>query len=163
MGVQFPPGAPLFALRSYERHSQKIECKPKEDMAYEDHDVVVKESSIEGFGLFAKRDFKRGETVLKWNPVKTVNSADFIFKNERRYIHYLENGTKVLMGIPERFVNHSCDANTRAIHNTDVAIRDIYTGEEITTNYSTKGTPFQCTGCGGVHCEYLGSGLYMRI
>ncbi len=31
-------------------------------------DIVVKKSKIIGKGVFAIRDFKKGEVVLKWNP-----------------------------------------------------------------------------------------------
>jgi len=30
-------------------------------------DVLVKRSKIEGKGVFAKRNFKKGEVVIKWN------------------------------------------------------------------------------------------------
>ena len=77
-------------------------------------DIIIKKSSIgqfkNGFGLFTARDFKKGEIVK-------------IF----------------LYPIPERYVNHSDNPNT--IQNFekgyDIALRDIKSGEEITTD-STK-------------------------
>ena len=30
-------------------------------------DVAVKKSKIEGLGVFALRDFKKGEIVIKWD------------------------------------------------------------------------------------------------
>jgi len=32
--------------------------------------VVVKKSKISGKGVFASRDFKKGEIVLRWRPKK---------------------------------------------------------------------------------------------
>ena len=42
---------------------------------------------------------------------------------------------------PERFVNHSCDANTTAKNFCDIAKRNISKGEEITGDYSEELPP----------------------
>jgi len=104
---------------------------------YEDENVVVKESEIEGFGLFAKRDFEIGEVILHWNPKKLTDSdIEKLTEDEKkRYMNTLEDGTKVLMGIPERYVNHSDTPNTKPEGQTDIATRDIQAGEEITSSY----------------------------
>lgn len=125
---------------------------------YEDEHVVVKPSGIEGLGVFAKRDFKKGETVFKWNPLKALTEEELASmpESEKRYVNPLEDGTKVLMNIPERYMNHSCDANTNALGNADVAIRDIKAGEEITADYFTEGAAtemgFSCS-CASEHCR----------
>ena len=57
-----------------------------------------------------------------------------------------------LMQIPERYVNHSCNANTFVKNNSDIAIRDIKKGEEITSNYSdSEPLDFECK-CGSENC-----------
>jgi SET domain-containing protein len=33
-------------------------------------DIIVKKSKINGKSVFAKRDFKKGEVILKWSPKK---------------------------------------------------------------------------------------------
>ena len=33
-------------------------------------DVEVKKSEIHGRGVFAKKDFKKGEVVMRWHPIK---------------------------------------------------------------------------------------------
>lgn len=54
---------------------------------------------------------------------------------------------------PERYVNHSCDPNTKAINNSDVAVRDIKIDEEITSDYTgSVSKSFQCR-CGSKNCR----------
>lgn len=125
-------------------------------MSYEDDEVVVKESPIEGLGVFAKRNFKKGDVIFTWHPesIVTPENRDSIPEYERgRYINILNDGTEVLMGTPERFVNHSCEPNTNAVNNADVAIRDIVMGEEITADYSKEHVRFTCGGCGAQSCK----------
>lgn len=108
---------------------------------YEDESVVVKPSLIEGYGVFAKRLFKTGETVLSWNPQRlSKDEVRTIPEDQRRYLNVLEDGTDVLMQIPERYINHSDIPNTRVVDKTDVAVRDIYEGEEVTSSYTFDNT-----------------------
>lgn len=105
---------------------------------YEDDNFIVKPSPIEGLGLFAKRTFKKGDRVLSWHPKElTEDELKNISSDQKRYLNKLENGTEVLMQIPERYANHSDDPNTRMVGESDVAIRDIQEGEEITSSYSS--------------------------
>lgn len=103
---------------------------------YEDSNVVVKPSLIEGLGVFAKRKFNKGDVVLKWNPRKLLEEEVVsIPSDQRRYVNKLDNGETVLMQIPERFVNSSSEPNTAVIGLADIAISDIGEGDEITSNY----------------------------
>ena len=103
---------------------------------YEDGKLVVKASPIEGLGLFAKRAFRKEETVLRWHP-RRISEEEFrnTPAKERRYLGTLEDGTKVLMQSPERYVNSSSEPNTKTVGESDVAVRDIQAGEEILSNY----------------------------
>lgn len=104
---------------------------------YEDDNVIVKPSTIEGFGLFAKREFKKGEVVLVWHPtILTKEKLNNMPEDQKRYINILENGTSVLMNVPERYVNSSDKPNIHTVGTTDVAVRDIKINEEITSNYT---------------------------
>ena len=113
--------------------------------------IVVKKSKINGKGVFAKRDFKKGEVVLRWNP-KTISKKQFdeLAKIDSRYLLKQEDDY-FLMQSPEKFVNHSCDPNTKAEHGTDVALRDIETGEEITSSYYSN-LERDCN-CGSKKCK----------
>jgi len=90
------------------------------------HDIEIRESGISGRGVFARRHFL--------NPF----DEDYF----------------VLVAEPERHVNHSCANNTRVEHFTDVAIRDILPGEEITSDYRSGGATidFVCR-CGALNCR----------
>jgi len=118
-------------------------------------DVVVKESSIKGRGVFATRTFRKGEKVLQWNLQIVAHPDDIssVPHDEQKYL--APYGSQfVLLQEPERYVNHSCDANTESRNGADVAVRDISAGEEITANYVKEGSPnqdFICK-CGAKVC-----------
>jgi SET domain-containing protein len=75
---------------------------------------------------------------------------------ESKYTSLL-NGTYILMQEPERYINHSCEANTTAKDFCDVARRDIKKGEEITADYredtQAKGE-MKCR-CGSPTCKKI--------
>jgi SET domain-containing protein len=113
-------------------------------------DIVIKKSKISGKGVFAKRDFKKGEIVLKWNPKKlTREKANKLTTKQKHYL-YQEKDKYFLMQLPEKYVNHSCDANTMAKNESDIAVRNIKKGEEITSNYPKVN--FKCN-CGRKKCQ----------
>jgi SET domain-containing protein len=116
-------------------------------------DVVVKKSKIHGNGVFAARDFKKGEIVLRWNPkYLPLSEKDNFSETEKQYIYILEDKIRVMQE-PEKFVNHSCDNNTYVANECDVALQDIKEGEEITANYDNDGiTEFECK-CGTSKCR----------
>jgi len=100
-------------------------------------DVVVKKSKIHGKGVFAARDFEKGETVMEWSSCSVPLTKSQIARlpaDERRYVSY-SGGRYVLFRSPGKYVNHSCSPNTRAINRRDVAVRKIKKGEEITADY----------------------------
>jgi len=118
-------------------------------------DIVIKKSKISGKGVFAAKDFKKGEVVLHWHPkVLKKSELEKLSNKEQHYIEY--SGKKIfLMQAPERFVNHSCDPNTKPKNNCDLAIRDIKKGEEITSKYSSKGLlSFRCN-CKSKKCKKI--------
>ncbi|MDP3728269.1 MAG: SET domain-containing protein-lysine N-methyltransferase [bacterium] len=120
-------------------------------------DVVVKKSSIENLGLFAVRDFKKGEVVLRWDLSHELQKKDIIKlpEKEKKYVSFHE-GKYILIQEPSRYINHSCDANTKAEHFCDIAVRDIKKGEEITADYTEEGDLLGKTvpcHCGSKHCK----------
>lgn len=117
--------------------------------------MLIKKSKIDGSGVFASRDFKAGEIVLKWNVSNkiTKNKIKHISSSDKKYISYFD-GSCFLMQPPERFVNHSCDPNTFPKDFCDIAKRDIKKGEEITTNYLDvcNEINMKCN-CGSKNCK----------
>jgi len=105
--------------------------------------VVIKKSKIgqfdNGKGVFANKDFKKGEMVITYN-LKPLTTKEFdkLPKKEKNFTHK-HFGVIYLYLSPERYVNHSSNPNTLQDlkKGRDVAKKDIKKGEEITTN-STK-------------------------
>lgn len=123
--------------------------------------IGTKKSLIHGQGVYAQRAFKVGEIVVPWENTIEISQAELeaLPGIERRFTD-IQNGKILLVGIPERYVNHSCDANTRPGNLCDIAVRDISSGEEITADYGNffilEGQ-FQCR-CGSKKCRGIISG-----
>jgi hypothetical protein len=69
------------------------------------------------------------------------------------------DGKVVLLGFPDRYVNHSCDPNAYVVYEEEgsflVARRDIPSGDEITCDYNINisgGTAWPCH-CGAPRCS----------
>jgi len=121
-------------------------------------DVEVRESGIQGWGLYALREFSEGETVLNWDLSHVIqhDQLSSLSEDERRYTHPLNESRILIVQAPERYVNHSCGNNTEVRDFRDVAIRPIKVGEEITSNYGTVGAAvqFECL-CGNANCRRI--------
>jgi len=120
------------------------------------NDVVVRESKIHGNGVFANRDFKKGELVIKWETCsRMITEQEFKgLPEEDKNITSYHNGKYVLFSSPGKYLNHSCDSNTKAKDYCDVAVRDIREGEEITCDYILERVPsdFSCN-CQSHNCR----------
>ena len=112
--------------------------------------VLVRKSKIQGRGVFANQDFKKGEVVLRWKP-KMLTKIDLknVTAREKHFIYKAGRNKYLLEQPPERYVNHSCGPNTKVIGLCDVAIKPIKKGEEITSKYTKASLPvgFVCR-CG---------------
>jgi uncharacterized protein len=119
-------------------------------------EVEVRQSGIQGRGLYALRAFEPGDVVLRWDTSYTVPSDNLLSfsEDERRYMHPLDEQRTMIVQPPERFVNHSCSNNTEVRDFCDVAIRRIEVGEEITSDYGSDGSgvSFKCK-CGSENCR----------
>jgi SET domain-containing protein len=103
-------------------------------------DVVIGKSRIgqfpNGEGVFANRNFKKGEVVIRYR-LKPLTRQEWekLPEDEKEFTH-THRGQVYLYSEPERFVNHSDRPNTYQDleKHQDIALRDIGTGEEITTD-----------------------------
>ncbi|MFA7253076.1 MAG: SET domain-containing protein-lysine N-methyltransferase [Patescibacteria group bacterium] len=120
-----------------------------------EHDVYVKKSPIDGMGVFAARDFKKGETILKWDTSETLTEEQVkdLSNVYKKYV-YLIDGKYTVQQVPARYVNHSRDPNTTVINFSDVAIKDIKKNNEITSDCSSSKVeePIICK-CGSSNCR----------
>ncbi|MBP7766970.1 SET domain-containing protein [Candidatus Saccharibacteria bacterium] len=122
-------------------------------MADKNQKFEVRNSSISGKGLFATTLIKADEVVVSWHPkVLTREQADALPASEHHYLY--PDGDKMLyMQAPERYMNHSCEPNTRVVGKRDVACCNINPGEEITSDYVDLETEnFMCQ-CGSANCR----------
>lgn len=91
---------------------------------------------IAGKAVYAGRDFRPGEVVIKYN-WRELSARQWLDlpPADRQFVHSFW-GRIQLFGIPERYVNHSDQPNTEQDLNqlADRAIRPIESGEEITTD-----------------------------
>jgi SET domain-containing protein len=121
-------------------------------------DVIVKKSKIEGLGVFASRNFKKGEVVIKWDISHQLTSKEVkkLSESEKRYVAFLD-GKYILMQSPAKYTNHLCDANIYVDNFCYVAKRDIKKGEEVGEDYSEDETPgfkMKCN-CGNKNCRKI--------
>lgn len=136
--------------------------------------MKIKDSPIEGKGLFTKVAIKKGDAI--WiskgdAPAKEAIYTDEEFKAFQKWC--LEHGKQwdaVLHGNgthsaaisdrenhPEDYGNHSCNPNLDRNH---MALRDIQAGEELTLDYaqfSTKDWKMKCN-CGAKNCKGIVQG-----
>ena len=99
-------------------------------------DVLIGKGNLLGKGVFASRDFKKGEVVIKYQ-LKPLTSEEFqnLPHSEKMFVHK-HWGKIYLYSEPERFVNHSDSPNTYQDleKQCDIALRNIVKGEPITTD-----------------------------
>ncbi|MFO0971068.1 MAG: DUF4440 domain-containing protein [Candidatus Saccharimonadales bacterium] len=99
-------------------------------------DVYIGKGKLAGKGVYAARDFKKGEPVKEWN-LKELSQADFdtLPKSEHMFVHSFW-GKMWLFPEPSRYTNHS--ANPSVVSDfekqCDYAARPIKKGEMITVN-----------------------------
>lgn len=98
--------------------------------------VVIGIGKLAGKGVYANRDFKKDEVVIKYN-LKPLTQEEYenLPKSEKMFTHS-QYGQIYLYSEPERYINHSKTPNTYQDHKlqADVALRDIRKGEMITTD-----------------------------
>lgn len=99
-------------------------------------DLYIEKGNLAGKGVYANRDFKEGEVVVKYN-LKSLTKEEFesLSESEKMYTH-VHHGTIHLYSEPERYINHSDTPNTyQDLENgADLALVPIKKGEMITTD-----------------------------
>ncbi|PIR74521.1 MAG: hypothetical protein COU35_02025 [Candidatus Magasanikbacteria bacterium CG10_big_fil_rev_8_21_14_0_10_47_10] len=98
------------------------------------NDVSVGKGTMTGKGVYANRDFKKGEVVMEYNVIPlSEEEYDELPESEKMFTHS-HWGQIYLYLEPDRYVNHADDPNTyQDLKNKrDLAKRDIHKGEAIT-------------------------------
>lgn len=135
------------------------------------HTVEVRPSAIEGLGLFARRGFLPGDRIRRINVVREITpDAPLRPDAGERWDHCdYPDGKVVLIGFPDRHLNHSCDPNAYLAYDAEhawiVARRALADGEEITCDYNlniTGGTAWPCR-CGAARCRGTTTGDFFLL
>lgn len=120
---------------------------------------------IHGKGLVARAPIRKGEIISQLDltsPTLLITDVMAMPPDEQEaLLHYGYQRSDDLIVIdkePERYMNHSCDANIKWIEtDTMIASRDIQPGEEITYDYATTEITipfeFECR-CGTPACRH---------
>ena len=118
-------------------------------------------SRIHGRGVFARREFHRGELVLPIDDSRVVTASDPLDSSKGELEHHQDylGDHDVLMQEPERYINHCCEPSA-LVKTYDggryvVVYRDLSAGEEITYDYcinSYGDFEWECR-CGHPRCR----------
>jgi hypothetical protein len=131
--------------------------------------VIVKESMIQGKGVFAAKRFHKGEEILEINDSHVVEDEATLTAEDWEYNADFYDGKIVIMQEPERCINHSCDPNSYVKTINSIrklyAMKDIVEEDEITydctINGDNEGT-FPCK-CGSKRCRKIYNGNYFKL
>lgn len=105
-------------------------------------ETYLRQSPIEGIGVFAMDFIPNGTKIAKWLPgfdcKLTKQAVDDLPEQAKSYMRhhaYLDGDFYYLNGDNMRFLNYAPDPNTKQVEDEDFAARDIQPGEEITCDY----------------------------
>ena len=129
--------------------------------------VEVRGSAIEGHGVFALQEFRTGDLISQVNVRREITESEPLRTEDgERFDHCAyPDGRVLLYGVPDRYLNQSCDPNAYETYENGKpmirARREIALHEEITLDYNINqagGDSWPCH-CGAARCrgETLGS------
>ncbi|MFA5992915.1 MAG: SET domain-containing protein-lysine N-methyltransferase [Candidatus Pacearchaeota archaeon] len=98
-----------------------------------------------GKGLYANKNFKKGELLFKidLSKLKTYSSEETKNHPQNEHADYVGKGRYVITFHPYSYINHSCNPNVLIKHDTIkksrfYAMRDIKVGEQLTYDYGVN-------------------------
>jgi hypothetical protein len=119
-------------------------------------DVEVRPAGVKGLGVFALRDFERGDFIFRRRHGKVVDTAGIASLTETEQMHLCELDWDrfAVLEPPGCYLNHSCDPSAMRSGVKVFAWRDIAASEEITIDYRLNafdGSSWPCQ-CGAANC-----------
>jgi SET domain-containing protein len=129
--------------------------------------VVVGDAGAKGLGVFALRDFGRGEFIFRRRHGKVVRNSEIpsLSKEEQQHLCELDVVTSVVLLPPGCYLNHSCDPNAMRSGVNVYAWQDIHAGDEVAIDYRLNahdGERWECI-CGAASCEGYVIGDYFSL
>lgn len=124
---------------------------------------IIKDSPIDGRGLFAARILAAGEAVVEYTGER-ISKAESLrrqIRSEKVFIFELDDQFDVDGDAPDnpaRFVNHACEPNCEAVAVDGKiqlgTLREIVAGEELTFDYGYRlaASPGHPCHCGAPTC-----------
>ena len=109
--------------------------------------IIIKKTGKKGKGVFANKNFKKGELVMKVDLSKEKSySRKEVDKNPKlqsEHCDYVGRGRYVISFHPYSYINHSCNPNLLIKHKTMAksaiyAMGNIKKGEELTYDYGAN-------------------------
>lgn len=131
-------------------------------------DVIVGEAGVKGLGVFARRDFARGEFIFRRRHGRVVRNSEIpsLSDEDQRHLCELDFETSAVLLPPGCYINHSCDPNAMRSGVNVYAWRDISAGEEITIDYRLNAFSdtdrWECS-CGSETCSGVVVGSFFAL
>ena len=100
-------------------------------------DIAVRDAGRKGLGVFALREFRKGEFIFRRRHGRIVANARIrsLLREDRRHLCELDYTRSAVLLPPGCYVNHSCGPNAMRSGVNVFAWRRIRAGEEITIDY----------------------------
>lgn len=119
--------------------------------------IEIRKSEKHGRGLFALKDFKKGEVVyvLKRGKIVSHDEIKNLSELERIHLDKIGENEYEIIEPPGCCINHSCEPSLEERNRTGYALRDIRKSEEVTIDYDKIAyleKPFECH-CGSKNCR----------
>jgi SET domain-containing protein len=120
-------------------------------------DIAVGDAGRRGLGVFALRNFRKGEFIFRRRHGRIVRSSDvwLISDEDRRHLCELDFDTSAVLLPPGCYLNHSCDPDAMRRGVRVFAWQEIRRGEEITIDYRLNAfddTDVSSCDCGASIC-----------
>lgn len=146
-------------------------------LSTKDENVSVRKSKIHGIGVFARKNFRKGDALLEIDDSDIVSDRSRLTPEDDVHIDVFidKDGRErvIFMKSPEKFINHSCDPNVFSKTDMKSGIRQVYAlknirvGEELTWDYAINSweeweVPAECT-CGSSNCRKIIRGNFFSL
>jgi hypothetical protein len=119
--------------------------------------IAIRKTKSKGLGIFALRDFKKGELIFRYEPGRIISRDDLgsLTSWEADHLDELDDDKFEILSGPSAYVNHSCDPNAIKKGRSYYALKPIKKGEEICHDYRDKGifkNKWKCS-CASRNCR----------
>ena len=119
-------------------------------------DIVVRDAGGKGLGVFALRQFRKGEFIFRrrYGRIVANTSIRSLTREDRRHLCELDYARSAVLLAPGCYLNHSCEPNAMRKGVKVFAWRRIRPGEEITIDYRLNafGSRHSKCLCGSASC-----------